>query len=58
MPFKDIKEGQTHFVGDGCNPAHEEMEEKVPHTAPMKKCERNIHCDYCPECWNKCPMCN
>lgn len=27
------------------------------HTAEMRPCENNLHENYCPECWDKCPHC-
>jgi hypothetical protein len=28
MPFKDTKQGQTHFVGDGCKSPHSPIPDK------------------------------
>lgn len=30
--FKDSKDGQTHYIGDGCNPAHTIPENNQSHT--------------------------
>ena len=27
------------------------------HTNERRMCENNIHGQYCPDCWNKCPDC-
>ena len=43
-PFKDTKDGQTHYVGDGCNPPHEPI--GIPKDTTGKK-----HCVYYnPDC--------
>ena len=45
-------------VGTTCNnpECQPTTPEKKPHTAPMKKC-KICKMDYCPECFEFCPMC-
>jgi hypothetical protein len=30
MPFEDLKEGQTHYYGDGCIPPHKPLTQEKP----------------------------
>ena len=61
MPFKDTKEGQTHYFGDGCKPPHRcpegTCERAFGGVCKVCNCEMNTHENRTVKCRPPCAIC-